>query len=117
MKYYDYLLSKEDIKDGRKKGLAYAIKNKNKWVDISAVKDEINTYDKGTTVLSYKQTAYNIYKDYVSIDEQYRVYICEERGYDYHTKEFIENTFYPKKETETTTPDKSDSSKDSNTGK
>ena len=39
MKYYAYLLSKEDIKDGRKKGLAYAIKNKNKWVDISAVKD------------------------------------------------------------------------------
>ena len=76
MKYYAYLLSKEDIKDGRKKGLAYAIKNKNKWVDISAVKDEINTYDKGTTVLCYKQTAYNIYKDYVSIDEQYRVYIC-----------------------------------------
>ena len=42
---------------------------------------------------------------------------AERYSCDIQYKEFIENTFYPKKETETTTPDKSDSSKDSNTGK
>ena len=44
-------------------------------VVVGEAKDEVNTYDKGTTVLVYKGNCYNIHKDYVSIDEKFRVYI------------------------------------------
>ena len=114
MKYYAYLLDNDGFQDGRKKGLAYALKHKSDWVDIAAVKDEINTYDKGTTVLTYKDTAYNIYKDYVSIDGEYRVYICENRGYDYDNKKFIESEF-PEQNTTKTPTESTDGTESSNT--
>lgn len=75
MEYYLMPLTKEESKDARKKGYRYAMENKSRWVPLGEAKEEVNTYDKGTTVLVYKGTAYNIHKDYVSIDEHFRVYI------------------------------------------
>lgn len=75
MTYYLMPLTKEESKDSRKKGYRYAIENKSRWVNLGEAKDEVNTYDKGTTVLVYKGNCYNIHKDYVSIDEKFRVYI------------------------------------------
>lgn len=75
MKYYLFPLSKEEHITPANKGYRYALENKSKWVDLGEVKDEVDTYDKGTTVLVYKNVVYNIFKDYVNIDEKYRVYI------------------------------------------
>lgn len=56
-------------------GLKRVLDNKNKWVNLGDAEGEVNTYDKGTTILVYNNKAYQIYKDYVFITEKVRVYI------------------------------------------
>lgn len=75
MKYFLMPITKEEIKKSGTLGLAYAVKNKSKWIAIDNIKDEINTYDRGTTVLVVNDICYNIHKDYVNVSESYRLYI------------------------------------------
>lgn len=93
MTHFAFFLSKKDSRDPRKKGFAYAIKHKDKWVNIQNICEEINTYDKGTTCLCYNGIAYDIYKDYVNIDDSYRVYICCDLGLDLNNIEKINEIF------------------------
>lgn len=75
MKYYLMPLTNKEKNDLNCKGYKFAINNRDRWVAIDDVKDEINTYDRGTTVLVHDDVVYDIFKDYINIDEQYRVYI------------------------------------------
>lgn len=75
MKHYLFPLTFEEQEIAANKGYRYAIQNKKRWVELGEAEGEINTYDRGTTNLVYKNVVYNIHKDYVNIDEQYRVYI------------------------------------------
>lgn len=75
MKYFLFPLTFKEQDNPANKGYRYALENKSRWIDMGEAKDEVNTYDKGTTNLVYKNVVYNIFKDYVSIDENYRVYI------------------------------------------
>lgn len=83
MKYYLMPLTNTEQLQPKNKGFAFALNNKDRWIEMGDAKDEVNTYDRGTTVLVYKNIPYNIFKDYVSIDEQYRVYIGCQMNYDY----------------------------------
>jgi hypothetical protein len=75
MDYFLMPLTAEESKNPENKGFAYALSNKSRWVNINEVKDEFNTYDKGTTVLIYANKVYNVFKDYVNVTEKYRIYI------------------------------------------
>ena len=83
MKYYLMPLTNEESMKPKNKGFAFALNNRDRWVELGDAKDEVNTYDRGTTVPVYKNIPYNIFKDYVSIDEEYRVYIGCQMNYDY----------------------------------
>ena len=89
MKYYLFPLSFKEQENPANKGFRYALENKSRWVEMGEAQGEVNTYDRGTTNLVYKKVAYNIFKDYVSIDENYRVYIgCDlNLSYDRLTEE------------------------------
>lgn len=75
MKYFLMPITNEEMKKSGTLGFAYASKNKDKWIAIDDIKDEINTYDRGTTVLVVNNVTYNIHKDYVNVTEKYRLYI------------------------------------------
>ena len=75
MRYFLFPLTFKEQDNPSNKGYRYALENKSRWIDMGEAKDEVNTYDRGTTNLVYKNVAYNIFKDYVNIDEKYRVYI------------------------------------------
>lgn len=75
MNYYLMPLTNKEKNDLECKGYKFAINNIDRWVDLGDVKDEINTYDRGTTVLVHDDIVYDIFKDYVNIDEKFRVYI------------------------------------------
>lgn len=93
MKYYALFLDVEESNDPRKAGIAYAIRNKERWVPVDNVKDEFNTYDKGTTVFYYNEIAYNVHKDYVNVNEEYRVYICKNLNLSSDTDECLKSLY------------------------
>ena len=74
MKYYFFPLTEREAADGLLTGYDYAIRNKDRWYETTNL-IEVNTYDRGTTHITYKGVPYIIYKDYVVIDEGYRLYI------------------------------------------
>lgn len=79
MRYYIFPLEAAEMKAGNRTGFAYALKNKDRWVDASDILSvEINTYDKSVTHIVYNNKVYYIHQDYVNISENYRVYICKE---------------------------------------
>lgn len=100
MKYYAFFLTVEESIDPRKKGIQYALKNKDKWVAIDKIKDEFNTYDKGTTCFFYNKRAYNVYKDYVSLEGEYRVYICADLNLSSDTEECLKSLYPEEYETD-----------------
>ena len=76
-KYYAFFLDKEDSKDPRKKGFAYASLNEGRWVDVTEFKDDFMCgYDKGVAVFHYQGKAYNIFKEYAMVERGDRVYIA-----------------------------------------
>lgn len=76
MHYYLMPLTIEESKDSvKKQGYGYAVQHKDRWITIDNVKDEINTYDRGTTVLVYNDRVYQIKIDFTNINDNYRVYI------------------------------------------
>ena len=75
MRYYFFPLTEKESEDGSKKGYAYAIKHKDRWIETTNLQ-EVNTYDYGTTHLVYNNIAYRMQKDYLSLDEGYRLYIA-----------------------------------------
>lgn len=75
MKYYLLPIENKDATNNKMMGLKYIMANEDQWIPIDPVKDEFNTYDRGTTVLVYKNKVYQIYKDYVIIDKQLRIYV------------------------------------------
>lgn len=93
MNYYAFFLTVEESLDPRMKGIQYALRNRSKWVDIAAIKDEYNTYDKGTTCVFYNGRAYNVYKDYVCLDEEYRLYICADMNLSSDTEECLKSLY------------------------
>ena len=74
MKYYFFPLTPEECNVPSKTGLTYAVEQKDRWVETDVL-IEVNTYDRGTTHLVNDGKAYMIYKDYVDLTNQYRLYI------------------------------------------
>lgn len=77
MKYYFFPISIEEQEDPSNLGFAYALKHKDRWIETDNL-IEVNTYDRGTTHLAYKNKVYMIHKDYVVLDENYRLYLGRE---------------------------------------
>lgn len=76
MKYYLFPLTEEESRLRGKKGYAYAIKNRSRWVELSNDhREQINTYDRSTTYLVKDDIPYFLHRDYTNIDESYRLYI------------------------------------------
>lgn len=76
MTYYLFPLTIEETKNPKKKGWDYCLKNKSKWVklgDWSGVL--LDTYDRGESNIVHKNRVYMIHRDFINIDEDYRVYI------------------------------------------
>ena len=79
MKYYFFIITKQDIDAGNRTGFAYALKNKSKWIDATDILSvEINTYDKALTHIVYNNKVYYIHQDYVNVTDKYRVYVVKE---------------------------------------
>lgn len=83
MNVYMLPLTVEESRDARNCGLAFALKNRDRWVDIEPIRESFNTYDKGTTVMVHEGAVYNIFKDYNDIQEGYRLYIGRNLNLDY----------------------------------
>ena len=79
MKYYLFIITKQDIDAGNRTGFAYALKNKSKWIDATDILSvEINTYDRALTHIVYNNKVYYIHQDYVNVTDKYRVYVVKE---------------------------------------
>lgn len=92
MKYYVFLLSLKDSKDGGKQGFGYAIAHKSDWIECPDLPDVhtnyVSSYSAGRNYLVHNGKAYKLYKDYLDIDEHYYLLVCVESEYGCDTKEF-----------------------------
>lgn len=74
MKYYFFPTTEKECKDPVKLGYGYALANKDRWIETDDL-IEVNTYDRGTTHITYQGIAYIIHKDYVDISNHIRIYV------------------------------------------
>ena len=79
-----FCLSKEDSQDPEKCGLKYAISKKGEWkpCPVSDMLAQINQYQSATSYIVIDNIAYTIFKDYIILSENTRLYILKDRNLD-----------------------------------
>ena len=99
MTYKALLLTKKESKDPMCCGYKFAYNNKSRWVDlgISDPETEIATYDVSKTSIVKNNMVYTIYKDFIILDENIRLYILQHRDLENdrietESNETVENT-------------------------
>lgn len=75
-KTYFFFLPKSASQMDR--GFKNALANKSSWEEYNFPVDDINTYDRATTMVVKDDKVYEVFKDYVNVTDAYRVYICVE---------------------------------------
>lgn len=81
MTYNFFLVSKEDAKDGTRIGYAYAVANKDKWVNVdsASIRDYLTIgFVKGCDFVVSDGKVYSIMKTYTDLDDKSTVFICVE---------------------------------------
>lgn len=76
MKYYAFLLKRDEISDPIKCGYGYIMENEDRLIETDVL-IEVNTYDKGTTMVVYDNVVYSIFKDFVDLSNSRRIYLCK----------------------------------------
>ena len=81
MIYKALLLTKKESKDPMCCGYKYAYNNKDRWVEltIDEADKHLGTYDVSKTSIVMDDVVYTIYKDFIIIDENIRLYILQAR--------------------------------------
>ena len=81
MTYKVFLLDKKESKNPMCCGYKYAFKNKDRWYDVNITSafEHMGSYDVSKTSIVKDGVVYTIYKDFILIDENIRVYICQAR--------------------------------------
>lgn len=82
------LTVRETAEGGVNFGLLFARKNKDRWVDVSGMTYELQTYDKGFTYIVLDDIVYMIHRDFLLKDEKVRLYIG--KRFD-HTTDVLHN--------------------------
>ena len=81
MKYFFYLVSKEDKKNAHSIGKVCTYKNRAKWIeipsDISNYLASVN-FTQGINSIVYDNKVYMIWKSYIDISENFVVFVCIE---------------------------------------
>lgn len=79
-----FCLSKEDAKDPEKSGLKYAMSKRGEWKPcaVTDILSQINQYQSATSYVVIDNIAYSIFKDYILISENTRLYILKDRDLD-----------------------------------
>lgn len=73
--YKILFLTKEESANGNNLGLKFLMKNKSRWVDIEDASYELQTWDRGTSVVVYQGKVYTVYKDFIFLETAERVFI------------------------------------------
>ena len=76
MKYYAFLLTEDEITNPIKCGYGYIRENEDRLIETDVL-IEVNTYDKGTSMLVYNDVVYTIFKDFTDLSNQRRIYLCK----------------------------------------
>lgn len=76
MKYYAFLLTEDEINNPIKCGYGYIKENEDRLIETDVL-IEVNTYDKGTSMLVYNDVVYTIFKDFTDLSNQRRIYLCK----------------------------------------
>lgn len=83
---YKYMtLTAKESYDGKCLGWAFATKNRSRWKDAPAFKDQLETYDHGKTSVIIDNTRYFIHTDFLIVTESVRLYILKNMNYDTDT--------------------------------
>ncbi len=79
--YKAILLTKEETRDAMKCGLAYALENKDRWIDINIEDpyEHFSGYDSSRTYVVFNDIAYTMFKDYIFPVENIRLFILTDR--------------------------------------
>lgn len=76
------LTAKETAEGAMNFGLLFARKNKDRWIDVSEMTYELQTYDKGFTYIVLDDIVYMIHRDFLLSDEKVRLYIGKRFDHD-----------------------------------
>lgn len=99
---YGYMLfpltKEETMQGGKCFGFNYAWQNKDRWVSIDDAAYELQTYDRGFTHIFYDNKVYNLFCDYVMIEDKTRLYIGKFYDTDTNVIKPLEENKYQKKD-------------------
>lgn len=81
MIYKALLLTKKESKDPMCCGYKYAYNNKDRWTELSIEEPDkqLGTYDVSKTSVVIDDVVYTIYKDFIIISENVRLYVLQAR--------------------------------------
>ena len=81
MVYKAFPLTKKESKNPMFCGYKYAYENKNRWVELTMDEPDkqLGTYDVSKTSVVLDGIVYTIYKDFIIIDEDIRLFILQAR--------------------------------------
>lgn len=80
MQYFFFPITREEAEKPNSCGYGFIQLHPERLIETNDL-IEINTYDKGTSMVVHDGVVYNVHKDYVDLTNHRRIYLCIEKKY------------------------------------